>query len=419
MDDLELKKLVEDGNKTIEAIRGEVAELKKGDPLTEQKMAKMEADLAATLSAKAAEELQRKALEERIREMETKMARPGNRGFETGETQAQAEHKAAFLEFARKGGDGGIGQKLFDLQSKAADVQVATAASGGYALPKQLSDGLLKQLVDISPIRSLATVVNVSTTDYHDLIDVNGFASEWLGETSTHNQTNTPSLADVVPTWGELAAKPEATRWSIQDLNFDVASWLMQRGAEAFAVAEGVAFISGNGTNKPTGFLTGTPVATADAGRAFGTLQYVASGQASALAANPFLTTKDMVAGLKAGYRRNGTWVMNSLTQAALAKIVDSQGRFLMQYSVSAGQPDMMEGYPVAIAEDMPVIAANAFPIAFGDFRAGYLVADIPGIWMTRDDVTKTGYVRFAMGKRVGGKLRDSNAIKLMKIAIS
>ena len=411
----ELKGLIEAGNKTIEAIRTEVESVKSADAVQAEKLAKMERDLVDTLAAKQAEELARKSLEARLAEIETKANRPGGLS-----TQAVDEHKAAFVDFMRKGANGGAADRLFDLQAKAADVRVATGASGGFALPKELAAEVYKTLSDISPIRSIARVMQTGTTDFHQIVNRGGMAAEWVGETSTRTQpTATPDFADVVPTFGEMSAAPEATRHSISDLFFDVEALLVADGAERFAIAEGAAFVAGDGSNKPTGFLNGTPVATADASRTFGVLQYYATGQAAALATNPFDTVKDVLFGMKSGYRANASWVMNSLTMAALAKVKDSTGQYLLQQAVREGEPDTISSKRVVIAEDMPDIAANAFPIAVGDFSRGYLIADIPGMWMVRDELTKPGWVRFQMARRVGGKVLDSNAIKLIKIAAS
>jgi HK97 family phage major capsid protein len=415
MDVTELKSLVEEGNKTIAALRAEVESTKSADVVHSDKLARIESDLAATLKAKQDAELAQKALENRLAEVEAKANRPGAAG-----SQAQAsEHKAAFMEYLRKGANGGADQRLFDLQQKAADVRVATGASGGFALPKEIADQIMKVVVDISPIRQISRVVQTGTTDYHQVVNTGGFAAEWVGEVSTRTlATATPNFADVVPTFGEISAVPEATRHSISDLFFDVEAMLIADGAERFAITEGTAFVSGDGTNKPTGFLAGpTPVTTADASRAFGTLQYIATGQAAALATAPFDTFKDMLFTLKAGYRANARWVMNSIVMAALAKVKDSTNQYLLQPAVLAGEPDTISGKPITIAEDMPIIGAGNFPVACGDFSRGYLIADIPGIWMARDDITKVGWVRMPMAKRVGGKLLDTNAIKLMKVA--
>lgn len=411
----DLKPLIEEGNKTISAIRAEVDGMKAADVLSEQKLARMEADLASTLKAKQDAELAQKALESRLAEVETKANRPG-----AAKEKATDEYKSAFIDFIRNPTNPSLQQKMYELQSKATDVRTGTGASGGFALPEKIALDIARVVQDISPIRTIARVVQVGTPDYKELVDLGGFGTEWVGETDTRAQTNTPNLGECAPTFGEIAAKPEATRHSLEDLFFNVESWLTASATEAFAIAEGTAFVSGNGTNKPTGFLGGpTPVTTADATRAFGTLQYIATGQAATLASAAYDTFYDMAFTLKAGYRTNARWVMNSLTMAALAKIKDSTGQYLLQPAVSLGAPASMLGYGVTVAEDMPVIAANAFPVAFGDFSRGYLIADRVGMGIVRDEVTKPGYVRYIMFKRVGGKLKDTSAIKLLKVAAS
>jgi len=411
----ELKSLITEGNKTIEALRSEVDGMKSADVLSEEKIKRMESDLAENIKAKQAAELAHKAIEERIAEVETKAARPGG----LGKQDQTDEYKEAFLEFIRNPGNPAMQSKMYDLQTKAADVRTSTAGSGGYALPEMIAADIAKQVQDISPIRQIARVVQVGTPDYKELVDLNGFGTEWVGETSTRATTDTPNLGECAPTFGELAAKPEATRHSLEDLFFDVEGWLSRSAMEQFAIAEGTAFVSGNGTNKPTGFLAGTPVATADATRAFGTLQYIPTGSAAALASNPFTTFNTITYGLKAGYRPNARFVMNSLTMAALANVRDTDGRALLNYSAALGVPDTIGGFPVTVAEDMPNVGADAFPVAFGDFQRGYLIADRVGMGIVRDEVTKPGYIRYIMFKRVGGKLKDTNAIKLLKVAAS
>lgn len=417
MDINELKSIIDDGNKTITALRDEVAGIKSEDVVSTEKLARIEADLAKNIEAKQAAELTLKSIEKRLEEVETKANRPAG-GAASG-AEASDEYKEAFVAFIRNPGNPALLSKMYDLQAKATDVRTSTAGSGGYALPEVISTEIAKQVQDLSPIRQIARVVQVGTPDYKELVDLNGFGTEWVGEVATRSQTDTPNLGEVAPTFGEIAAKPEATRHSLEDLFFDVEGWLTRSGMEQFAIAEGEAFVSGNGTNKPTGFLAGTPVATADAARAFGTLQYVPTGAAAALAADPFDTFKTITYGLKAGYRSNARFVMNSLTMASLARAKDSEGRGLLQYSAALGVPDTINGYSVTVAEDMPDVAADAFPVAFGDFQRGYLIADRVGMGIIRDEVTKPGYVRYIMFKRVGGILKDTNAIKLLKVAAS
>jgi HK97 family phage major capsid protein len=216
---------------------------------------------------------------------------------------------------------------------------------------------------------------------------------------------------------GTAYAYPQATEESIDDLFFNVEQWLMETCAEAIAQGEGTAFVTGNGTNRPTGFLAGpTPVVTGDATRAFGTLQFVPSGAAAAMpsSADTFL---DMVYALRARYRPNAVWVVSRSVLNTLRKYKATDNQYLWQSSLQLGQPSTFAGFPVVEAEDMPAVAANNFPVAFGDFREGYLIVDRVGMRITRDEVTAPGFVRFHVRKRVGGIIRNSQAIKLLRIS--
>lgn len=412
----ELTTLIQGVDKKLSDLRSEVeGKASATDVVEREKIDRMQSDLASALSEASSAAHAVKAADDRIADLEAKLNRPG--GF--GSSEAPDEHKSAFLAYMRDPKDREREQKLFDVQRKAADVRGTTGASGGYAVPEVIAQEIAQQIQDISPIRQIARVVTIGTPDYKELVSTNGFAIEWVGETGTRAQTNTPNLAEVAPTMGSISAKPQATVESLEDLFFDVASWLVASASEEFAIGEGAAFISGNGTNKPTGFLTGTPVATADASRAFGVLQYVATGAAATLGTNPFDGLVNLMFGLKSGYRGNGAFVMNSATMANLARVKDADGRYLLVSSIAEGVPFSMLGRPVIAAEDMPDVAANAFPIAFGDFSRGYLVVDRSGLRIVRDEVTQPGYVKWIISRRVGGKVKDSNAIKLLKVAAS
>lgn len=369
-------------------------------------------------------------MKSKLEKVETKLARPGalDGKKQDGESQEAAEYRNAFFDWMRAPGDHERQQRASSaakaLEAKAADGRekrstqavTSTGAAGGFALPEIVERAIARLSVDISPIRQIATVRTVGSPDYKELFDINGAGFEWVGETDTRNQTNTPDLAEVAPTFGMASAKPQASEESLDDLFFDVEGWLTSSAAEAIAQGEGVAFVSGNGTKKPTGFLTGTPVVTADSGRAFGVLQYVASGQAAAMPTSAD-TFYDLVYALRARYRANARWVTNKLVLSAMRKYKDSANQYLWQPSVQAGQPSMFMGYGVTEAEDMPAVAANAFPLAFGDFKEGYLIADRVGMRITRDEITTPGFVKFYVRKRVGGILRNTQAIKLLKIA--
>lgn len=371
----------------------------------------------------------------RLEKVETKLARPGaGADRKQGESKESAEYRSAFLSWARNPSDPerrtALQQRAKALQSvetramgedgfetRATQTVTSTGSAGGFALPEEIERAIARLSVDISPIRQIATVRQVSTPDYKELFDIGGGAFEWVGEGDTRSQTNTPDLAEVAPTFGMASAKPQASEESLDDLFFDVENWLTMSAAEAIAQGEGASFVSGNGTKKPTGFLAGpTPVTTTDGARAFGTLQYIASGQAAAMPTSADIFY-DLIYSLRARYRNNARWVTNKLVLAAMRKYKDTSNQYLWQPSVIAGQPATFLGYAVTEAEDMPAVGAGAFPLAFGDFKEGYLIADRVGMRITRDEITTPGFVKFYVRKRVGGKLRNSQAIKLLKIS--
>lgn len=369
----------------------------------------------------------------KLEKVETKLSRPGagDASRQEGESKEAAEYRHAFLDWMRAPSDNERQQKVAaaakqleaksrdDLETRSTQTVTSTGSAGGFALPEIIERQIARLSVDISPIRQIATVRTVGSPDYKELFDINGAGFEWVGETDTRNQTNTPNLAEVAPTFGMASAKPQASEESLDDLFFDVEGWLVSSAAEAIAKGEGAAFVSGDGTKKPTGFLAGpTPVTTADSSRAFGTLQYIASGQAAALptSADVFY---DLVYSLRARYRNNAQWVTSKLVLAALRKYKDTANQYLWQPALTAGQPATFMGYGITEAEDMPAVGAGAFALAFGDFRDGYLIADRVGMRITRDEITSPGFVKFYVRKRVGGKLRNTEAIKLLKIAAS
>jgi HK97 family phage major capsid protein len=372
----------------------------------------------------------------RLEKVETKLARPGafsgGSNGEQRESQEETEYKEAFFDWARAPKDYECEQRMNQAykamesksaangrQKRSAQVVGSNNAAGGYALPKIIENTIARLSVDISPIRQLATVRQVGTTDYHELFDVGGAGFEWVGEGDTRNQTNTPDLQEVAPTFGMASAKPQASEESLDDLFFNVDDWLTSSVTESMTAGEGAAFILGNGVKKPTGILGGpAPLATVDGARAFGTLQYIASGQAAALPANTD-TFYDLIYSLRARYRNNARWLTSKLVLAALRKYKDSTGQYLWQPTLTAAQPDTFMGYGITEAEDMPIVAANSFPLAFGDFKEGYLICDRVGMRMTRDEITTPGFVKFYVRKRVGGKLRNTQAIKLLKVAAS
>lgn len=293
----------------------------------------------------------------------------------------------------------------------------AVPADGGYAVPREIDAMIASQLVRLSPIRAIAQVVQTGSAGYRKLVSTGGTASGWVSETAARPETATPRFAEIAPPTGELYANPAASQSMLDDAAFDLETWLASEIAMEFARAEAAAFINGNGVNQPKGFLGAPATAAGDATRPFGTLQFIASGNATGLDTAPELKLIDLVHTLKAGHRQGACWVMNSATLAVVRKLKDADGSFLWQPGLSEAQPNRLLGYPVIEAEDMPDIAAGNCPIAFGNFRAGYLVAERSATQILRDPFTNKPFVHFYATKRIGGQVLDSEAIKLLKIA--
>lgn len=324
----------------------------------------------------------------------------------------EGTQRRAFVDgFLRKGLEAGIEAKSFN---------ITNPAEGGLAVPREIDALIEATLRDISPIRSVAQVVKVGSSGYRKLVSLNNVASGWVSETAPRPETASIQFAEVVPPMGELYANPSASQAMLDDAMFDLEGWLAGEIAREFARAEGAAFISGSGTNQPRGFLTGTPSTAADGSRPFGTLQYIPSGVAGDFpATNPQDRILDLIHTLRPAYRQNAVFVASSATFARIRKMKDSTGAFIWQSSMAKGQPDTLFGYPVVEAEDMPAIAANAFALAFGDFQAGYIIAERAETRILRDPFSNKPYVNFYATKRVSGSVLNSEAIKLMRFATS
>lgn len=344
----------------------------------------------------------------------------GNRGSLRHEDR---DHEKAFANWLRNPTDTEAAHKLSAAESAVRGMPQASGntlsgAAGGFAVPQPVFQGIRERILETSPLRRLASVFQVNSTGTKFLVNRNNASSAWVGETDTRNDTNEPTLDLRAPSFGTVFGLVEATEELLLDSAIDIRSWFTNACAQRVAQAEGLAFVSGNGTNKPLGFLAGpTPVTTADATRDAGTLQYVPTGEAAAINVD---SLRAIYFSLKAAHRQNASWLMSSATASVLVNLKDSEGRSLWQPSLSADTPATLMGRPVFYAEDMPDIGANAFPIAFGDFMAGYLIADSGGLRITIDDnITKPGFVRFYVRQRVGGNIYDSEAIRLLKVAAS
>ncbi len=336
-----------------------------------------------------------------------RVSRAAARPVLSGSGEASPELKGFVDGYLRHGRD-----------SELKSVNAAIAADGGFAVPREIDALIAAQLKTISPIRAIAQVVQTGTAGYRKLITSGGSASGWVSEVAARPETTTPRFNEIAPPMGELYANPAASQVMLDDAAFNLEEWLASEIAMEFARAEGTAFVNGTGTNQPRGFLQVATALTGDAIRPFGTLQHLVSGNAAAFDAAPELKLIDLVHALKSGHRQGAVFVMNSKTLASVRKFKATDGTFIWQPGLLEGAPARLLGYPVIEAEDMPDVAANTTPIAFGNFKAGYLIAERRATTILRDPFTNKPFVNFYATRRVGGQVLDSDAIKLLKISV-
>jgi len=333
-------------------------------------------------------------------------------GGEKKSPRETLERKSAFDRYVRKGDTAGLDA----LELKA--MSVGSPADGGYTVPLEIEQTIDRVLAKASPIRGIASVRQIGSNVYRKPIATQGAATGWVAETDARSATAAPTLAAIDFPAMELYAMPAATATLLDDSQVDIEQWLAGEVQIVFAEQEGAAFVSGNGTTQPKGFLI-EPV-VADGAWVWGKLGYIASGADGAFAAsNPSDALVNLAYAPKQGYRANGTFVMNRKTESVIRKFKDNVGNYIWQPGAAAGQPPTLFGYPVAEAEDMPDIASGSFSIAFGDFARGYLVVDRIGIRTLRDPYSAKPYVLFYTTKRVGGGVQNFEAIKLMKFSAS
>lgn len=315
-----------------------------------------------------------------------------------------SEYRSAFRNYLRKGMDAGLEQ----LQLKA--LSVGTDTEGGYLVPNQMADIITQVVFESSPLRQLATVETISS-DALDLIEDTGeMTAEWVSETGARNETANPLFGRNQIDTHEMHAQPKATQKLIDDASIDIEGWIARKVAEKFGRLEATAFVSGDGTGKPKGILSYT------AGTAWGQVEQVNSGTSAVVTADSLIR---LYYALKDEYAKQASFLMHRTTAQAVRLLKEATtNQYLWQPGLAAGTPDTLMGVPVVLAADMPVPAASSLSVAVGDFKRGYLIVDRVGIRTLRDPYTAKPFVKFYTTKRVGGAVVNSEAIKLLKLAV-
>lgn len=323
------------------------------------------------------------------------------------------DYSRTFASYFRRG-DGEETLRGANAVGERATIQAAMSvgdnSSGGYLAPVEWDRKIGEALRAVSPMRRLASVQATGVNAYSTLWNNEQWGSGWVGETAARPQTTNASLSPIVFASGEIYAMPATTQRLIDDAAINVEQWLSDSIRSEFARQEGIAFLSGDGSNKPAGFLTYVTGGANAATHPGGVIETVTS----AIGADALI---DFAFKLGAPYRQNATWLMSSLTAAAISKLKDSTGAFIWREGLVAGVPATLLGRPVEIDEGMAAPTAGNLAVAFGDFKAGYLINDRIGTRILRDPYTSKPYVLFYCTKRVGGGVLDPNAIKLLKVA--
>tara|TARA_R110002073_G_scaffold70042_1_gene173416 strand:+ start:2795 stop:4003 length:1209 start_codon:yes stop_codon:yes gene_type:complete len=399
---LETKEALENLNRAFEQFKttnddrlAEIERKGQADVVTEEKLARLDQDL--------------ERLQNMTRRLHAAGQRPGLEGKAT-ELGPDLQQKAQFFDgFIRKGQEVALDQKA---------LSTAVDTDGGYTVPVALDQQIEKRLRDISPIRAEAHVIAIGTSRYKKLVNTGGMTSGWVSESGARVETDSPIFQEIEPPLGEIYANPAATQTMLDDAFFNVESWLSEELAEEFALQENAAFVSGDGVNKPKGFLTYALSANDDGSRVFGEIQTLATGVAGGWAAsNPSDVLIDLVHALKTGYRAEAKFYMNTGLLSEIRKFKDADGHYLWRPGLESGAAATLLGYPVVEVADMPARAASSLSLCFANMKRAYSITDRMGTRILRDPYSHKPYVHFYTTKRVGGAVTNDQAIKLLQFS--
>lgn len=336
-------------------------------------------------------------LNARLDELEVKAKRPA----QSAGTESNSPGTAAFLKWARQGPD-----KLGTEEIKA--LTRSDDTTGGYLASSEMTQELIKGVVEYSPIRSVARVRTTSAKSIQVRKRTGTFAAQWTAERGQRPETTGLSYGLEELPAHEMYALVDISLQDLEDSDFDLEAELRMEFEEQFGVAEGAAFVLGSGNGKPEGILTNPDVPFTVSGSA-GAIADV-DGQANGLIA-VYYDLKDV-------YAQNGTWALKRGTVKAIRQMKDGQKNYVWAPGLAGGAPATILDRPYIECVDMPAVAANAFPVVFGDFRRGYTIADRVKIEVQRDPFTQVGFVRFNARKRVGAQVILAEALRKLKISV-
>jgi HK97 family phage major capsid protein/HK97 family phage prohead protease len=341
------------------------------------------------------------ALVQRLDRLEAKANRPG--GISTGANAAEIEAKALNM-FLRNGA------ASLDMDQKS-NLNIGTNSAGGFVVAPEYSRRIIERITEISPIRQVANVMSIGTTEVFFPVVTTKLAGTWVTENGTR-QASQPVFDQVKIETFEHAVIVPVSQQLIEDSFIDLQSYLAGQIAEQFARAENAAFVIGDGSGKPTGFLDNPAL--------FGQTDLAQGGNAEAIVK----AVIDTFYSLQSAYAANGSWMMTRQMMGRIRAAADTTTKGAMwSDGLADGTPARLLGRPVYEAVDMDDLVDDTtspddtFPVAFGDFRAAYQIVDRVGVQLMRDDFTgaDTGIVKMRARRRVGGKLLQPEAVVLIK----
>lgn len=327
-------------------------------------------------------------------------------GAVIGDIKADPGYTAAFKAFMRKGDRAGT--DVFAAMEKTSD------ADGGYLAPVEWDRTLGEKLKQISPMRRESRVISISGAGFKRLYPDRNLGSGWVSETASRPATTTPQIGSLTFETGELYANPAISQQLLDDAAVDLGEWLASEVDTEFAKQEGIAFLSGDGVDKPFGILTYVEGAANAAKHPYGAIKTVNSGAAAAFTGDGII---DLMYDLESEYAANAKFYTNRGSLRGIRKLKDGQQNYLWQPSYSAGEPQTVNGAPVVEMPGMPDVAADGIVALYGDMEATYLVVDRLGIRVLRDPFTNKPFVHFYSTKRVGGGVHDPQPMRALKIA--
>lgn len=413
---------VEKVNKAFEEFKStndqKLAEIEKkaaADPLLDEKLVRLEASMtkaqetadAAVLAQKRAARIVTDANGNQV-DLDAKAQEwAASNGYRESFTASGLdEYKSAFNRFVRK-----EAYALSGDEQKA--LSVGSDPDGGYTVYPDLSGSMTKKIFDTSPIRAYASVQVISTDALEGVYDDDENTSGWVAETGARAATATPQIGVWRIPVHELYSFPQITQKLLDDSSWNMEAWLTEKMSTQMGRAEATAFVTGSGVGKPRGFTT-----YADGTSIREQVEQIDTGVNGDFAATPAAgdTLITALYSLKSEYRANATWFMNRTTMAGARQVKDTDGAYIWQPGIQAGQPATLLGYPVAPAfEDMATYTTTgALAIAVGDMRAAYQIVERQGIRILRDNLTNKPFVGLYGVRRCGGGLVNGEAIKLI-----